>query len=69
MEIAAQIAILRDHGRLLPEQIFPNSMAALLCAATVAELHERLGPRGRVRLQGRLRDAKARSADSIWSST
>jgi hypothetical protein len=57
MEIAAQIAFLRDHGRLLPEQILPNSMAALRFAATVAELHERLGARGRVRLQGRLRGA------------
>lgn len=56
-EIAAQLAILKNHGSLLPEQIVPNSMAALLFAGTVVELQERLGPRGRVRLQGRLRDA------------
>lgn len=56
MELSAQFSILRKNGRLLPQEIFPQSMATLMFAAMVVEVHQRLDSAGRVHLEGRLRD-------------
>ncbi len=56
LELSAQIGIWREHGRLLPEEVFPQSMAALLFAGMTAETHKHLTTTGRNNLLGRLRD-------------
>ena len=56
LELSTQIGIWREHGRLLPEEVFPQSMAALLFAGMTAETHKHLTTTGRNNLLGRLRD-------------
>jgi hypothetical protein len=57
LELSVQIAIWQEHGRLLPGEVFPRSMAALLFAGMIVEAHKQLGTAGRNNLQGRLRGA------------
>lgn len=56
MELSAQLIVLREHGRLLPDEVSARSMGALMFAATVVDVHERLSEAGRAALIGRLRD-------------
>lgn len=56
MELSAQLMVLREHGRLLPEEVFVPSMAVLMFAAMVVDVHRRLSEAARVTLIGRLRD-------------
>lgn len=57
MELDMQMAILREHGRLIPQEITSQSMAALQFAATTVEVAQRLDPAGNTNLRGRLRDS------------
>ena len=57
LELSTQITIWQEHGRLLPGEVFPRSMAALLFAGMVVETHKRLVRAGRNNLLGRVRDA------------
>jgi hypothetical protein len=57
MELAVLMDLQSTHGRLPPEQIGPQSMAALRFAGTVVEAHARITPTGRKSLEGRLRDS------------
>lgn len=56
LELSAQISIWRNHGRLLPQEVIPRSMAALLFSGMTVEVHKRLTTAGRRSLAGRLRD-------------
>ncbi|MBI4430557.1 MAG: hypothetical protein HY587_02460, partial [Candidatus Omnitrophica bacterium] len=52
MELGAQLMLLREHGRLLPEEVFMPSMAVLMFAAMVVDVHRRLSEAARVALIG-----------------
>ncbi len=57
MAISSQADVFAEEGRLLPELIDEQIVAALNFAATTVEVHTRLSTNGRPVLEGRLRDA------------
>ena len=65
-ELSAQIAFWQEHGRLLPGEISPRSMAALLFAGMVVETHKEIGSAARKNLLGRLRDSLKRDFAGLY---
>lgn len=57
LAISFQSDVLEKQGRLLPELATMQVRAGLHFAATVVDVHDQLGPKGKRELTGRLRDA------------
>lgn len=57
MALGYQADVLAKEGRLLPELVDGLILASLNFAATAAEVHARLSPKGRQVFEGRLRDS------------
>ncbi|HEV2605654.1 MAG TPA: hypothetical protein VGU24_18555 [Microvirga sp.] len=57
MALGYQADVLAKEGRLLPELVDGLILASLNFAATAAEVHVRLSPKGRQVFEGRLRDS------------
>lgn len=57
LAISFQCDVLAKQGRLLPELANMQVRAGLHFAATIVDVHDRLGDKGRKELVGRLRDA------------
>lgn len=57
LAISFQADVLAKEGRLLPEFVDEQILAALNFAATTTEVHDRLSAKGQSVLKGRLRDA------------
>ncbi len=56
MELSQQLVLWRERGRLAPEDVLVHSMAVLMFAAMVVDVHRHLSPIGQTALVGRLRD-------------
>lgn len=57
LELSNQMVLLDATGRISAQHLTSRSLSALYFVGTVVEVYDRLSPRGRVTLEGRIRDS------------